>query len=494
MQQQVPLKRNYILAALMMTMMLAAMDTTIVSTVIPQIVSDLGGFKKFSWVFSIYLLAQTVTIPVYGKLADLFGRKKILLIGIVIFLIGSAASAASWDIVSLIVFRGIQGLGAGSIMASVNTIAGDIYSVEERAKIQGWLSSIWGISAIVGPALGGALAEYVSWRWIFIINLPVGILSITFLALYFKENVHVRRVKIDYKGAVLILATLGLFIVYLLEGGQNWPWISVQSFGMLAGILLLAYLAVKIEQKAQEAILPGWIWKNRTLTFTNIAMIFMGIVMMGPETFLPTFTQASLGLGVIASGFVLASMSIGWPTASALSGKLYLKIGFRNTALIGTVLIILSCAAFLFIPWPQPIFLIVIDQVLLGAGFGLLSTPSLVGIQSMVGWEQRGVVTGMNVFCRNLGQSLGAAIFGAIFNNSFQTQMNDAPAGLSVNASNILQVLDNGSLSHSKKIFLEKTISNATSQIYIGLVVFAMLAFIAIYIVPKNIKKVDTLR
>lgn len=486
MQEQVPQKRNYILIALMMTMMLAAMDTTIVSTAIPQIVSELGGFKRFSWVFSIYLLAQTVTIPLYGKLADIFGRKKILITGIVIFLIGSAASGCAWDIGSLIVFRGVQGLGAGSIMASVNTIAGDIYTLEERAKIQGWLSSIWGVSAILGPAIGGALAEYVNWRWIFFINIPVGILSMVFLMVYFKEKVEAAHPRIDYKGAVFILLTIGSLIIYLLEAGQSFPWIGIWSFAFIMAIIILVIVTIRIEKRAAEPILPAWVWRNRTLAFTNLAMIFMGIVMMGPETFLPTFAQASLGLGIIASGFVLASMSIGWPTASALSGKLYLRIGFRNTAWIGTGLIVLACAGFLWIPWPQPVYLIVLDQVLLGAGFGLLSTPSLVGVQSMVDWNRRGVVTGLNVFCRNLGQSLGAAIFGAIFNNSFRHQMERAPIQFSESTTDILQVLKSPDIAAAKKVFLEKAISNATWHIYAGLTIFALCAFWTIWKVPAN--------
>lgn len=483
------LRRNYILAALMLTMMLAAMDTTIVSTAIPQIVSDLGGFKKFSWVFSIYLLAQTVTIPVYGKLSDLFGRKNILIIGIVIFLIGSAASAASWNIFSLILFRGIQGLGAGSIMATVNTIAGDIYSVEERAKIQGWLSSIWGISAIVGPALGGALAEYVNWRWIFLINIPIGIFSVFLLVKYFKEKIIEKKTSVDYRGAILILLTIGLFIIYVLEGGQSWPWFSTQAMLILGTILLLAFLSFRAEKKAKDPIMPAWLWRNKTFAYTNLAMAGMGIVMMGPETFLPTFTQASLGLGIIASGFVLASMSIGWPTASALSGKLYLKIGFKNTSLIGTTIIVLSCAGFLFIPAPQPIWLIVVDQVALGAGFGLLSTPSLVGIQSVVPWEQRGVVTGANVFSRNLGQSIGASVFGAIFNSSFASQMQHAPPPLSSSTKNILEILHQPSLPLQAKIFIERAINTSTQNIYVGLVFFALLTFLCIYLVPKKYRE-----
>ncbi len=488
-----PQRRSLILAALMLTMMLAAMDSTIVSTAIPHIVSELGGFTKFSWVFSIYLLSQTVTIPLYGKLTDLFGRKKILIFGINVFLIGSAASAASWNIESLILFRGMQGLGAGSIMATVNTIAGDIYTVEERAKIQGYLSSIWGISAIVGPALGGALAEYVNWRWIFLINLPIGALSIYFITTFFKEKIVPVKPVIDYKGAVLILITLALLFIYLLEGGQAWAWISFQSFALLITILLLTIWTVSTERKTADAIMSGWLWRNKTLAFTNLAMAGMGIVMMGPETFLPTFAQTSLGIGTIASGFILASMSLGWPTSSALSGKLYMRIGFRDTSIIGAVFVLLAFAGFLFIPRPQPVYLLVTDQVLLGAGFGLLSTPSLVGIQSMVAWQQRGVVTSANMFSRNLGQSLGAAIIGAIFNNSFLHQMKSKPSDIPDSIKDIIGTFHSSDLVESSKEFLRGAINISMQNVYLGLVFFTLLIILCLYIVPQRSAKDKTL-
>lgn len=483
-QHQGVQKRGWILAALMLTMTLAAMDITIVSTAIPQIVADLGGFTRFSWVFSIYLLAQTVTIPLYGKLSDVFGRKNILLFGISVFLLGSAASAAAWNIGSLIAFRGIQGLGAGSIMATVNTIAGDIYTVNERARIQGYLSSIWGISAILGPALGGALAEYVDWRWIFLINLPLGAVAVLFLTTFFEEKVRPRNPVIDYKGAVLILCTLGLLFVFLLEGGQGWPWFSLPSASLLGTVILLGVLSFRTEMKAADAIMPTWLWKNKTLAFTNLAMVGMGIVLMGPETFLPTFTQTSLGVGVIASGFILASISIGWPTASALSGKLYLRIGFRETSLIGAVLVFAACLGFLCIPQPQPIYLLVLDQVLIGAGFGLLSTPSMVGVQSMVSWQQRGVVTSANMFSRNLGQSLGAAIFGAIFNNTFLRQMKDAPPELQSSTNNVMEIVHAPGLADTSKAFVQETINISMQHIYWGCAFFALLIMLCIYRVP----------
>ncbi len=489
MQEKVEQKRGWVLAALMLTMMLAAMDSTIVSTAIPHIVSDLGGFTKFSWVFSIYLLAQTVTIPLYGKFADIYGRKRILIFGIIIFLIGSATSGAAWNIGTLIAFRGLQGLGAGSIMATVNTIAGDIYSIEERAKIQGLLSSIWGVSAIIGPALGGALAEYVNWRWIFLINLPIGAVSIFFLLAFFKEKIVQTSPKIDYKGAILILLTLSLFFVFLLEGGQTWAWLSLPSFVLFFAVLLLGYLSFRIEGSSPHAIMPAWLWRNKTMAFTNLAIMGMGIVMMGPETYLPTFTQASLGVGTIASGFILTSMSFGWPVASALSGKFYMRIGFRNTSLIGTAFVFFACTGFLFIPHPQPIYLLVIDQVLLGAGFGFLFTSSLVGLQSMVEWDRRGVVTGANIFSRNLGQSLGASVVGAIFNNSLMKQLKNAPSGFSFSTDNMLKTLHSSELSETARVFLSEAINNSMRHIYWGLILFTAVIFIFLYLVPYKHQK-----
>lgn len=486
---QPPLKRNWILAALMLTMFLAAMDIAVISTVIPKIVEDIGGFKKFSWVFSIYLLTQTASIPLYGKLADLYGRKLILLIGIAVFLIGSVTCAMATNIDALIIFRGLQGIGAGSIMATANTIAGDIYTVEERARVQGWLSSIWGISAILGPVLGGGLSKYFSWEWIFLINVPVGIVAASLLIVFLKEKISKKKHNIDYLGALSIFALLTVLITFLLNGGQTWAWLSWQSLSLLAGVVILTFVSIFVERRAESPILPGWVLSNRTFLGSNLAVIGLGIIMMGPETYLPTFMQASLGFGVIVSGLILAAMSIGWPTASALSGKLYLGIGFRNTELIGTGLIVLACIGFLLIPWPQPIYLLVIDQVFFGAGLGLLSTPTIVGIQSVVTWEQRGVATGANQFARYLGQSLGAAIFGAVFNGTYIHEIeNSGHEEIPKGTENILDTLHHASLTREAKRFIKEALNTANHHIYYGMIIFGVLTFLAVLlIVPRRL-------
>src|ERR1700728_4289572 len=326
-----PVHRRPVLIALMTAMALAAVDTTIVSTAIPQVVRDLGGFSLFSWVFSSYLLTQRVTIPVQGRLADQWGRKPVLITGTVIFLAGSALCASSTTMVSLILFRGLQGIGAGGVQSTVNTLAGDMYELSERGRVQGWLSSVWGISAVIGPALGGSLAQYASWRWIFLINLPIGAAAIGLLLRYLHENVQRNRHRIDVAGAAAMFAAAGALILGLLQGGVAWPWWSLPSVVVFAVALAAALLAVLAERRAAEPILPPWFWRSRVLSGSAVAAFGLGLLVIGPTTFLPTFGQSVLGLGAVAAGGVLAAMSICWPLASSPSARLFLRVGFRDT-------------------------------------------------------------------------------------------------------------------------------------------------------------------
>lgn len=483
-------QRRWILAALMMTMMLAAMDITIVSTAIPQIVTDLGGFALFSWVFSIYLLAQTVTIPVYGKLADTFGRKPVLVAGTLIFLAGSGASALAWNMLALIAFRGLQGFGAGSIMATVNTLAGDLYSPRERGRIQGWLSSVWAVAAIVGPTLGGALAEYASWHWVFLINLPIGTVALALIVRFVHEAPPKRRHRIDYAGAGLLLLAGGALIFALLQGGRTWPWLSAPSLGVFTLALVAGATLVAVERHATEPIQPRWLWRRPVLVGTNLSMIGMGLVMMGPSLYLPVFGQSVNRLGAIAAGFVLATMSLGWPVASAQSPRLYMRIGYRDTALAGTMLIVAAAIGFLALPARASAAWLVASQVVIGAGFGLLSTPLLVGVQSIVTWKDRGVVTGANIFSRYLGQSLGAALFGAIFNGAIRQSLAAAPAPLRATLPHdidaVIGDLHGQTLPAAADEYLRLAIYEATHHVYVGLAFVAVLTLLVVLLTPRH--------
>jgi EmrB/QacA subfamily drug resistance transporter len=489
--------RRPVLIALMTSMALAAMDTTIVSTAIPQVVRDLGGFSLFSWVFSSYLLTQTVSIPVQGRLADQWGRKPVLITGTVIFLAGSALCASSTTMVSLILFRGLQGIGAGGVQSTVNTLAGDMYELSERGRVQGWLSSVWGISAVIGPALGGSLAQYASWRWIFLINLPIGAVAIGLLLRYLHENVQRTRHRIDVAGAAAMFAAAGALILGLLQGGVAWPWWSLPSVLVFAVALAAALLAGLAERRAAEPILPPWFWRSRVLSGSAVAAFGLGLLVIGPTTFLPTYGQSVLGLGAVAAGGVLAAMSIGWPLASSQSARLFLRVGFRDTMLVGAGICLVAVGSFLFAPDPAPVWQPVVETFVLGAGLGLLSVACIVGPQSTVGWGQRGVVTGTVMFCRYLGQSLGAAIFGAIFNASLSGRLHTAPAPLRRwlpdQVSGVSAALARAHAPGQQAPvqaagdYLRSALASATSHVYAALTVVAALTFVAaLLIVPRR--------
>lgn len=492
-----PAYRGLILTALVLCMALVAVDTTIVSTAVPQIVRDLGGFAEFSWVFSVYLLVQTVTIPVYGKLADLFGRKPVLVLGIVGFLAGSALCAAAWSMTSLIFFRALQGLGAGAIAATVNTLAGDLYSLAERGKAQGWLSSVWGISAIAGPAVGGLFVEYVSWRWIFLVNVPIGIFALGFLLRYLHERVERRRHAIDYRGAILVTLAAGSLYFGLLQGGTAWAWLSVPSVATFLASAVFAASAVRVELRAAEPIMPPWVWRHRALIGANLATVGLGLLTIGPSTFVPTYAQSLLGLGPVAAGMTLAAMSIAWPLASTFSNRLYLRIGFRNTALIGAASELLGAGLFATVPFTGTVWQLVLAAMFIGAGNGLLSTSMLVAVQSTVDWGRRGVVTGASMFARYLGQSVGAVVFGVIANVTLAARLNAPPANLAGalprNVDGVSNALVPGARPPGPALdYLHHALYDAVHHVFLGLVVAVVLVIVVLVgLAPRRFPTAD---
>ncbi|MYV70014.1 MFS transporter, partial [Streptomyces sp. SID2131] len=373
-----PARRGPVVAALMLGMGLAAIDGTIVSTAVPQIVGDLGGLAVFSWLFSGYLLAVTVTLPVYGKLSDTFGRKPVLVAGVVLFLIGSLLCAAAWNMASLIAFRVVQGLGGGALQGTIQTIAADLYPLKERPKIQAKLSSVWAASAVAGPAAGGLLAGYADWRWIFLINLPVGLVALWLICRYLVEPERTApraRVRIDWAGALCVFATGVLLLTALVQGGVAWPWLSAPSLGLLGGAAALGAVTVLVERRAAEPIIPGWVWRRRTIAAVNLALGALGLLMVAPTVFLPTYAQSVLGLGPIAAGFVLSVMTLSWPLSAALSNRVYTRIGFRLTAVLGISGALLVLLAFPLLPFPGEPWQPALLMLLLGAALGLFQLP-----------------------------------------------------------------------------------------------------------------------
>lgn len=408
--------RGAVLGAMMLATGLIAIDSTIIATAVPSVVRDIGGFHEFPWLFSIYLLAQAVSVPVYGKLNDLFGRKPVILFGIALFMVGSIFCGAAWNMWVLIAFRVVQGLGAGAIQPTTITIVGDLYSVEERAKVQGYVASVWGVSAVVGPTLGGVFSEYVSWRWIFLVNIPLCLLAAWMIMRKFDEQRDRGRPVIDYKGSVLLTVGLTLLVLGVLEGGQAWGWTSPRGVAILGlGTVMLVAFGF-VERTAAEPVLPLWVFRRRLLVTSGQLSVGIGAILMALSSYVPTFAQEVLGAGPLVAGLALAALTLGWPVSASQAGRIYLRFGFRVCALIGTTLVFFGSALLLLLGRDSSVFEVAAFCLIIGLGMGLTASPTLIAAQSSVGWAERGVVTANNIFLRSLGSALGVAIFGAVAN------------------------------------------------------------------------------
>ncbi|WP_090830670.1 MULTISPECIES: MDR family MFS transporter [unclassified Bacillus (in: firmicutes)] len=477
----------------MLVMFMGAIEATIVSTAMPAIVGDLGGFSLYSWVFSAYLLMNAVTVLIYGKLSDIYGRKPILTIGIVFFLIGSILCGFAQSMEMLIIFRFIQGFGAGAVTSIATTIVGDIYTKEERANIQGYLASVWGISAISGPALGALIVEYASWHYVFWINIPLGLLAIVGLWLFFHERVEKKKITINHKSALFLTISISTSMVILVEGGGRWPWLSFETLSLLGISIVTLFVFMIFEKKSLEPMVPFTLWKNRAIRIANLASLTTGMMLIGISSFLPAYVQGVMGRSPLIAGFTLTAMSIGWPIASTLAGKMLIKWGYRYTCLLGGAALIIGSSLFLLIaPTGGPIWL-ALGSFIVGIGMGLTTTSFVVSIQSSVSWQERGIATASNMFMRNLGNTMGAAIFGGILNFRLRSYLQKeheseiSQQELSVDSVNLL-------LNKSKRIripieireILQDGLTVGLKTVFASVFLLAIISLILIFFLPKN--------
>ncbi|WP_309076075.1 MFS transporter [Paenarthrobacter sp.] len=453
-------RRGPVLIALMLATGLVAIDATIVATAVPSIVEDIGGFASFPWLFSAYLLAQAVSVPVYAKLSDVVGRKPIILGGIGLFLLGSILCGLAWSMPALIAFRVLQGLGAGAVQPVAITIAGDIYTLAERAKVQGYLASVWALSSVVGPTLGGVFASLGIWRWIFLINIPLCLIAAWMLLRTFHENVERSKHRIDYLGAGLLTISLSLLILGALQSGQAWPWDSAISFAVFGGGALLFLVFLLVERKAAEPVLPPWVVSRRLLATTAMVAFGVGAVMLGITTYVPTFLEGSLKTSPLLAGLALAALTLGWPISASQAGRFYLRIGFKNTAIIGIVITVIGSAILALTASTPNILLVAMACFIVGLGLGLVATPSLIAAQTSVDWNERGVVTGTNLFARSIGSSIGVAVFGAIANAIYANGPGGGPD--------------------------PQTTVHASTAVFLAVLVSAVLTVVAVLVMPAD--------
>ncbi|ASS54609.1 MDR family MFS transporter [Rhizobium leguminosarum] len=468
--------RVLIVATIMLATFMVAIEATIVATAMPRIVGQLGGFSYYSWVFSAFLLAQSTTTVIYGKLSDIFGRKPVLIGGILIFLVGSLLCGLAWSMMSLVLFRLLQGLGAGAIQPVTMTVIGDLFKLEERGRVQGAMATVWATSAVVGPLAGGIIVDNISWAWIFWINLPIGIISIIAFMIFLKEDVAHKQAKIDYLGSVLFSISIVALLVMLTETDASaWILLSLFAVFVVAGILFLAQ-----EKRAPEPIISIPLWSRRLIATSNAATLLAGMALIGLSTILPIYVQGVLGRSPVVAGFTLTMLVVGWPLAVMLSSRFYKAFGIRRTLRVGSLLFPFGACFLLFLtPESSPV-VAGAGSFFMGFGMGLISLTSIVLVQDSVEWSMRGSATASIIFARSLGNTLGATVLGAILNAGINHYASgEAAAGLhdALNQPTGLSAL-------AADPAIRAVFNAALHWSFWGVVVVAVLTFFTTWLIP----------
>lgn len=408
--------RSMVTIGLLAALFIGALDSTVVSTASPRIISSLGGLNLISWIFSIYTLTTCIATPIFGKLGDLFGRKSIFAIGLGVFVLGSIMCGFANSMTELIWYRAIQGIGAGALTPVTFTIVGDLYPGKERAKVQGLFSSVWSVAGLFGPLVGGYFVDYISWRWIFFINLPVGIIAILFIFIYFHESFEKKQKSIDYAGAITFTIGMTALLLALLTGGEEYAWGSPMIIGLFVVTIIFMFLFLQIEKRATEPMLPLSLFQSRILSIPYVLGFSTRWMVMGVTVYCALWIQDVFGYSATSAGLALMPMSIAWPVASTLAGRWMYKVGAKLLIVLGSALV-LGGSLWLAVMHAQSSYGVIVGSlILIGLGMGFIVTPSLVIIQGAVGFQMRSVATSTNTLMNSLGQTISVAVFGMVFN------------------------------------------------------------------------------
>jgi len=491
-------RRGLVLAGVMGSVFLAAMESTVVATAMPTVIASLGGIEIYSWTFSAFLLASTVTMPLWGRLADQLGRRRVYLAGLGIFLLGSALSGLSQSMAQLISFRALQGLGAGSLVTVGMTVIADLWGLERRAKMQGYFSSVYGIASVAGPLVGGFLTDVISWRWVFYINLPFGLLAMLAIGVGLRgEVVARRRASFDYVGTAVFTAAISALLIGLVDAGQEGSWTGGFVLGLLAVSAALLAVFIWIERMAPDPMLPLTLFSIPMVRAAAVTGFLSGTAMFGAIPYVPLFMQAVTGSSAMQAGFVLMPFVIGWVACSILGARLVLRVSYRSVVLAG--MIALAVAFVLMSAWNDMLSrgVAMRDMALAGIGMGLVFVPMLIAVQSAVPRAVLGSATSITGFFRFIGGAVGVAVMGSVMAQHLHHELSallaGAPPGLkeglrdvATHPDLIVNPLTRAQLSAELISQLRPAMAHAVGSVFaVGLVV-AVAALLSALLVPPG--------
>lgn len=493
-----PSQRTTVTLGVMLGLFLAALEATVVGTAMPTVIASLGGLHIYSWVFSGYILTSTVTVPLWGRLSDLYGRKLFILLGIGIFLLGSALSGMAASMTQLVIFRAIQGVGAGALLPLGMTIIGEIYSLEKRARMQGLFSGVWGLASIIGPLIGGFITDHLSWRWVFYINIPFGIAAALLIGLALVEpRDHRKKVTIDYAGAATLIALVTLLLLAL-GGAQQQSVGSSLTLGLLGVCALLLALFLAIERRAPEPIVPLSLFSHRIFSVSSVNGFFVGMAMFGSLSFIPLFVQGVIGTTATEAGTTLTPFMLCWVGFSVLGGRLILKIGYRPTALIGVGLIAIGFMGLALMDAETSRLVVMSYLATAGAGMGFSMVTLLIAVQTSVPRQQLGIATSGTVFFRSIGGAVGVAVMGAVLSAQMHLQTSrlseisggalppDKLADLIRHPDALINPAARAQLPESTLNALQQILASALHGVFVVGLIVAILAFVATLFLPRG--------
>ncbi len=475
----------------MVGMFLSALEATAVSTAMPTVVSSLGGLSIYSWVFSAYFLTSTVSLPLWGKLSDLYGRRNFYVLGVTIFLLGSALSGQSGSMLELIIFRAIQGVGGGALITLGMIIIGEIFSLRERARVQGLFGGVWGFASIVGPLIGGFITDHFSWRWVFYLNIPFGLIAAALVGFQLKEPARNKEVFLDYKGAILIAMFITMALVGLTEISRENSWKSPSALGLLIACIPILLIFINTEKRAKDPILPLDLFSNSFFKTSAITGFLVGMAMFGSISFIPLFVQGVIGTTATRAGTILAPLLLTWVFFSSISGKLMLRFGYRPLMLVGTLLVTIGFLLLSQMSENTTQGSAITNMLFLGCGMGMIFVPLVLAVQNSVPKNRFGIATSATQFFRLVGGTVGVSVMGVVMNLHMHMGFDSLPNNILhsdylKNQDLILNPVARQALSPEVLGFLRGVLANSLHYVFITGFAIAIFSFLSAFLVPKE--------